>query len=203
MDYEIEQSEIIESVDTFAKKYCATLWAGKRWNKFKGDFVPRIVASYLNGHLSKNYKIVGPNVYIEGNPTEFDLMIVDSQAIQVPLTSAFPRENIIRIIEIKTSGVFNIEKDVGKVRNDFESVLICLKTSKTYRDKIIALPKFKAAYLSISERINPIHENSIKFGDQTRKILKPYPAFFLYDSARKEIQKGEWRKFVKYIVDGI
>jgi hypothetical protein len=88
---------------------------------------------------------------------------------------------------------------VSKVRNDFESVLSCLNTSKNHRDKTIAVSKFKVAYLSISERINPIRENSIKFADQTRNILKPYPAFFLYDSARKEFEKGEWRKFVEYI----
>jgi hypothetical protein len=67
----------------------------------------------------------------------------------------------------------------------------------------ITVPRCKVAYLSISERINPAKNTSIRFGDRTKEILKPYPAFFLYDNGRKEIIEGEWKGFVDYIVDGL
>lgn len=202
MDYEKEQSEIIRKIDTFSKKYCVP-YRPKSWNKFKGDFVSRIIASYLQSHLPQNYRVAGPNVYIEGNPTEFDLMVTDSQAVPYSATSAFPRESIRRVIEIKTSGVYNIVKEVSKVRNDFDSALSSVEWDNAPQLMKAVIPKFKAAYLSISERVNPVHVSSIRFGDRTREILRPYPAFFLYDMGRKDIQKGEWRKFLDYIVSGL
>lgn len=204
MDYEKEQSEILQTAELVLRERCILSWSGKTWNKFKGDVIPRIVARYLADHLPKNYEVAGPNVYIGGNPTEFDLMVIDSGVKAYPFTSAFPIESVRRIIEIKTSGVFNIDKDVGKVHQDFDTALSHMEWDKgSYRFANIKVPRCKAAYLSISERINPVKKTSIRFGDRTKDILQPYPAFFLYDNGRNELLEGEWEGFVRYIIDGL
>ncbi len=207
MDYDKEQSGILQKVDSVLGKHCTSSWSSKPWNKFKGDVIPRIVARYLSDHLDRlaeNYEVVGPNVYISGNPTEFDLLVVDSEVKAYPFTSSFPVESVRRIIEVKTSGVFNIDKDVGKVRQDFDSALVQMERDKgSSRFAKITTIRCKAAYLSISERINPVKSTSIRFGDRTKDILQPYPAFFLYDNGREELLKGEWERFVLYIIDGL
>lgn len=204
MDYEKEQSEILQTIEIVLRERCSSSWSSKTWNKFKGDVIPRIVSRYLKDHLPTNYEVAGPNVYIGDNPTEFDLLVIDAGTRPYPFTSAFPLESVRRIIEVKTSGVFDIDKDVSKLRQDLESALSRMEWDKgSSRFETIIVPRCKAAYLSISERINPKKTTSIRFGDRTKEILQPFPAFFLYDMGQKELLEGEWEKFVLYIVEGL
>ncbi len=58
------------------------------WKKFIGDSFAFMVKKYIGEELTKEYKIVGPNVYISGIPVEYDLKIVEAEAEKVKDTDA-------------------------------------------------------------------------------------------------------------------
>ncbi|MGA7677697.1 MAG: hypothetical protein WCA51_04900 [Dehalococcoidia bacterium] len=203
MDIDEEQVEILETVETVLAN-CS----GSRWGKFQGDVIPRIIASYISKHLPLSYKVVGPNVYIEDNPIEFDLMIVDSETGAIPHTSAYPDTSIRAVIEVKRIGVIaslnKLEPALKKIRDNFESATHKrIREANSLRFVVIARPNCRAAYLSIGETINPLREKSIRYGDITRKVLAPYPAFILSDLRGNIPQPGEWKRFIQYLTESL
>jgi hypothetical protein len=190
MSFTEEQQEIIKIIDSLLDSE----HSGYGWGHFQGDVVPRVLVYYANRHLPNKWKIVGPNVYIEDVPTEFDLMVVDSDANPITFTSAYLGERIRCVIEVKRRGVFgNIDtfkKKVKQIRDNFDKALYMLRGN------------CKAAYITVSETVNPKREGSHNYGSITRDLLAPYPAFILQDSRSTTIQQGEWQRFIEYITSG-
>lgn len=200
MNFTEEQQEIIKLIDSLLD----SKHSGYGWGHFQGDVVPRVLAYYTSKHLPSEWKIVGPNVYIEDIPTEFDLMVVDSDSNPITFTSAYPGERIRCVIEVKRKGVFGdidtFRKRVKQIRDNFDKALYTLRFDK---DKLgfvkEARVNCKAAYIAVSETVNPKREGSHNYGSITRDLLAPYPAFILQDSRSTAIQQGEWQRFIEYI----
>jgi hypothetical protein len=91
-----EQKEIIETI----KKEITNL--GDGWNKYKGNMVAQIIIEFLKKYLPANLTIVGHNYFIYNYPTEFDALIVKTNA-QTHYNSYEPNDVIVAI-EIKQSG---------------------------------------------------------------------------------------------------
>ncbi len=191
MDFEREQREIRETVNSVLHEH-----SGVFWGKFQGDVIPRILAHYMAKHIPGGYRTVFPNVFVRDNPIEFDLIIVNYDSRPDPFTSAFPREDVRGVIEVKRIGIIakqsELKDKIAKIRSNFDSVTL----RKARLD-------CKAAYLSISETINPARPGSIRFGDITRDVMQPHPAFILYDLGCKRLVEGEWKRFIEYITSDL
>lgn len=199
MNLDDEQREIVERVDSLLANT-----QGYGWGHFQGDVVPRVLAHYINMHLPNNRKVVGPNVYIEGVPTEFDLMVVDAESNPLPLTSAYPGEHIRCVIEVKRRGTFGkideFKKKVERTKANFDKALFMWDWDKDRLHRIKERRvNCKAAYITMSETVNPKREGSNNYGKITRELLTPYPAFILQDSRSNELQHGEWQRFIEWI----
>ncbi len=145
MNYDTEQQTIINHIESLCAEH-----NGYGWGHFQGDVIPRILAHYISLHLPNNRKIVGPNVYIEGLPTEYDLLVVDVESNPIPFTSAYPREHIRCVIEVKRIGVIGtlitFPEGVGKIKSNFDKALGHIKERNS---------NCKAAYITVSETVKP------------------------------------------------
>ncbi|MCL5009498.1 MAG: hypothetical protein M1433_00745 [Candidatus Parvarchaeota archaeon] len=73
---------------------------GNSWKKFKGDTINRLIISLLRPYV-KNYKISGPNAFIEGCPTEFDILIVNTTAEPInEYSNCYKKEDVKLAIEV-------------------------------------------------------------------------------------------------------
>lgn len=116
-----EQHEILELVGRIREEYRGR---GMSWNRFRGDAISRIVAHYLEKHLPEGFKVV-MSAWVEGCEIEFDLLIVDKGVDPLEFTSAYPKDCVHLLIEVKGSGVFykreevreRLSKKIEKCRN--------------------------------------------------------------------------------------
>jgi hypothetical protein len=203
VEFDDEQLEIISLVNSLLEEH-----GGLGWGHYQGDVVPRVLAHYIGIHLPDSRKVVGPNVYIKDVPTEFDLMVVDSDSRPMRFTSAYRGEQVRCVIEVKRRGVIarkdRFEEFVGRIKTNFDTAL-ATEQPDMERGKIDwqgRRPDCTAAYVALSETVNPKNKGSIRYADVTRDKLAPYPAFFLQDSRSREIVRGEWKRFVEYLASG-
>jgi len=110
IDLMIEQSEIIEQLRDTYEKYKGR---GYQWNRFRGNTISNIVAHYLGKHLPSNVRLVKLG-WVEGCPTEFDILVVNKDGRPIDFTDAYPKEQVRLLMEIKSSGVYYKR---GEVRN--------------------------------------------------------------------------------------
>ena len=181
MGSEREQIEILRAVEESVGS------SERTWNKYNGDVCCRIVKEYLKKYVPEDYKVVGPNVYAEGFPTEFDLFIVDKEATPKKYTHAYSVKSIRYIIEIKKRGIYGGRKDlqtvIKRIHDNFTSVV-----NKN--------PKIKCAYLAIQEVWKPKRRGSIDYLEETKKGLHPFDVFALKESRTNKIIEGEWERFI-------
>ena len=121
-DLQKEQNEILQLVDDNKPQGGTGVW-----KKYYGDIVCRILSHYLCKHLSSNLRVVGPNAYILGFPTEFDLLVSTAKVMPVKFTNAYPHDQIHCVIEVKTTGIFGSKEEfsikVRKIRDNFQSLV--------------------------------------------------------------------------------
>ncbi len=157
------------------------------WTKYYGDVVCRIVAYHLQRHLPGNLKVIGPNAYVEGFPTEFDLVVVDGDAAPFHLTAAYPSDRVCCVVEVKTIGV------VGNFDECREKLA---RIKRNFDDVQQANPRVKCAYLTVQEG-QPAREKSFDYVKATREKFGT-GAFILRNSRGKMPFKGEWERFVGF-----
>jgi hypothetical protein len=109
-DLMIEQSEIIEQADLVWEELTGL---GKKWNRFRGNTICNIVARHLERHLPNDVKLV-KLAWVDGCPTEFDILVVDKDAMPLDFTDAYPKEQVRLLLEIKSSGVYYKREDIKK-----------------------------------------------------------------------------------------
>jgi hypothetical protein len=164
---------------------------GKSWKKYYGDVCCRIFREFLLEEIPNNYTISHPNAYIEGFPTEFDLLIVNSDAKPKQYTNAFQPEKVRCGFEIKAHGLFggreDLEKEIAKIKQKFGKV-------NTY------YPSIDFVYLTYEEAAFVKRESSIKYLEETRKIMNPYKVFCLKDSRTGKVIEGEWKRLIFYLI---
>ena len=168
ISFQDEQLDILDDSNELDKL------TGRSWNRFRGDRTMRKIIVLVNRHL-KNTKVVGPNIYVQGVPTEFDALIVKADV--EPHLGVYASSDILAILEIKKHGFFfrKIEGEY-KIRESFHAF---------YNTQI---PFF---YITIKE--------SKKFIEATRSILGDN-AFFLCQSPQGPIITGEWQRFVERLL---
>jgi hypothetical protein len=182
LSLDAEQCEILDHVDAYCKNLDVT------WNKFKGDVVCRIVKRFIERHMSSGIlKIVGPNVYLDGVPYEFDLLVVDANAKPTrELTSSFDPVSAHCIIEVKKAGIYSPKqpKTISQIFNRVSS-----KNSH-----------IKCAYLTIEEVYTTHKPQSKNFYNICKDELYPHGFFTLRDIRKKQSIQGEWEKFLSYVL---
>jgi hypothetical protein len=163
---------------------------GRHWNKLRGDAWARLVAYYIQKRLNLTLKVVGPNVYIDGFPTEFDLLVVRQSAEPQQFTAAYLPQGVVAAIEVKEHGVFggrqHLRIDLGKMKAKFDAVAT-------------QFSHISCVYLTMKEVSQPKRAQSINYLEETRKGLAYYQVFCLQDSRTGTIIPGEWERFVQLL----
>jgi len=203
-DWEKEQKRILELVDTMkpAEK-------DRRWTRYDGDVVSRIVALYLGKHLPKHLNIFGPNAYLIGLPTEFDLLIGEAKAKRRRCTNAYRPDQIYSIIEVtsRTTGMKQLKQKVDRSRRDFQSAI---KLNPSCKCAFLAMevsspaPMKKITYnretKKFKEEIIPQTRSSIDYAQEICKGLAPFVCFILRNRRNKALRKGEWERLVQFVL---
>jgi hypothetical protein len=176
-----EQYEILNIVSS----YCQNLDVS--WNKFKGDVVCRIIEEHIRRHLPANLTVVGPNVYLNSFPYEFDLLIVHTDAKPRELTSSFSPVDARCVLEIKKGGVYSAEQPVA--------------IAKIFNQVVSKYSHVKCAYLTIEEVYTVVREGSKNFYQISKRQLGRHGFFALGDLRKKQLIPGEWTNFINYILN--
>ena len=179
-----ELEEILKVVDGLVSLQ------GRDWNRFKGDVCARLMGYYIQKYLSPTLKVVGPNVYVDGFPTEFDLLILKEIAEPERFTAAYPPASVVACVEVKEHGVYGGRGDLitylDRIRRNFDT--LCTR-----------FHHIKCIYLTIKEVSQPKRSGSINYLDETKRHLQPHQVFCLLDSRTGTIIKGEWQRFVDFL----
>jgi hypothetical protein len=172
-----------------------------RWHKFNGDVVCRVVAKFLESRLkSCHLKVVGPHVFVDDFPNEFDLLVVDSDAEpSSEYTNSYLGEKVRLVLEVKKRGAI-----AG--RKEFKWKLRTL--GHTFK-RVAKTLHARCAYLTIEEtyreeekaEIKRRKERRIYYLEESKKILesKGFRVFCLRHSRTKVPRRDEWKIFVETV----
>ena len=206
MNYSEEQEEIIKCVDDIRKHD-----SPGSWYKFNGDAVCRIIMEHLDKYLvDKMLKVAGPNAFIDGFSTEFDLLIIGGHAEPGPHTNSYKPEDVRIAIEVKTGGMFGGKKTPSPeggmlsvkedVKNNFKKLV------NNFKEPQARNPKLKLAYLSIHEQLGGFRNgiDYIALTHETFKELsgesKNIDAFILSNTRTPpDPCPGQWKNFIEFI----
>lgn len=187
-DFDNEQAEIVNVIKSKERRSGGVGGITFQWNKFNGDLACRVVKEFLRKHLPRHVRLVGPNVYIEGYPTEFNLLVVAENAIPEAFTNAYRDNEVWFVIKVKSHGYMNGEFP-SKLLSEFEAI-------RQHYGHV------NCAYLTIFETLHPEEKASISYIRELKKVLEPkYRAFCLSEPATQEVIPGQWRQFVSYITE--
>jgi hypothetical protein len=131
--------------------------------------------------------VIGPNAYIEGYPTELDLLLVSENAIPAAFTNAYRPNEVRFVIDIKSND-YSDREFASKLLLEFEAL----------RERHIGL---NFAYLAI--RVTRNHKGVAEKSNvrELSKILeKCYRGFCLVESEIQGIIRGQWREFVNHVL---
>lgn len=183
--YLLTQEEIIRQIQK-VKEEVERKDDSRKWKKYYGDVCVRIFREFMLKEIPHSYIVSSPNAYIEGFPTEFDLLIIEKNVNPIKHTNKYPQEKVKVGIEVKAHGIFggreDLEKNIKNIKDNFDAV----KTS---------YPHINFIYLTYEEVAFPKRKTSIRYLDETVKILEPYKVFCLKDSRTEKLIDGEWEKF--------
>ncbi|MDD1777178.1 MAG: hypothetical protein LUQ65_03345 [Candidatus Helarchaeota archaeon] len=181
------QKKIIDIVEGMNKNF---LGKGREWNKFHGDIVCRVFIDFISREVSPDLKVMGPNIYIRGFSTEFDILIVDMDTEHDKYINAFEPEKVKCGIESKARGTFggrdDLRKSLERIKQNF------IRVNREY-------PRITFFYLTYQEVANPKRISSIDYLKETRERLDPYKVFCLKESRSGNPIVGEWDKMVSFL----
>lgn len=148
---------------------------GRSWSKYRGDLINRTIIALLKAHIG-NYKISEPNAFIEGYPTEFDMLVLSENAMPIErYSNSYKRADVKLIIEVKKSGFF------------YKKVEGIIQIGKYFETPLQrGIPFF---YITIKESERFIKITRGKIG---------YRSFFL-GTSHKSWNNGEWKNFVNAV----
>jgi len=179
LNFEKEQKKMVDYVKKLGFPKDEVHRKGE-WNKFFGDVANRVVVKILNKHLPKDYAAIGPGAYVEGVPSEFDMIIVKKHAKPSEFTNAYPRSSVLTVVEVKRTGVFYKKEEADeKMREHRQKLAASLKD----------IPLF---YITFHESERLMEATKRVYGDS---------AFFMSTGTNYSIiLSGEWRRFVESIL---
>jgi hypothetical protein len=165
-----KQEEIVRKVLAWSKTSRETGIGGRfSWNRYNGKVACNVVKYYLEKHLRNGLK-VATSAFIEGLPIEFDILIVDKDAIPEEFTDAFDPESVHSVIEVKSHGTIGEER-LEQIKRIFE------KLDKEYGIKPI--------YLTIRKIGGPRRNGSKNWIEITTKF-SVHTKYTFYPTAEKE-----------------
>ena len=204
MTFDDEQKDLLKQVDAILD----ARHSGYGWGHYQGDVIPRIISHYLRSRLPINLNVIGPNVYVKDVSIEFDLMVVDRDAEPELFTSAYPAEQVRCVMQIKRSGAIagaDFKQGIQRIKSNFDQAVFGEVEPVATSGKIEwhkKRPRCGAAYIALSEAVDPKKAGSADYGRITREVLAPYPAFIMLNSRSNEILPGEWQRLVAYLSSG-
>ena len=211
-----EQAELV-SLDRFMrervkneikrlKEKYAIQYPPLSYNRLLGDISCRIVMEFLNRHLPRGFKAVGP-AYIWCLPIEYDILIVTENSKPRIYTNAYDPRYTHFIIEVKSRGIFPSKGGGEKgLRRAIKKV-----TDNLLAPRRIGFNHIKPMCLLIGEGKPKRPYATIDFVEECKKLMqkKGIPIFILSNTRVEDVWeaikdfKGEWEKFVKHIVSGL
>jgi hypothetical protein len=182
--YSITQEKIAELIEK-VKEEVATKEESRKWKKYYGDVCVRIFREFILKEIPPRYTLSSPNAYIVGFPTEFDVLVVNKDTKPIKYTNMHRPEKVEFGIEIKAHGVFGGQEDLEKYIRNIKDNFDAVKSRYPHIDFI---------YLTYEEVAFPKRKTSIRYLDETVRILEPYKVFCLKDSRTRKLIDGEWEK---------
>lgn len=175
VDLMIEQEEIVDCIDKIRDEFRGR---GLGWNRFRGDAISRVIAQYIGKHLPPNIKVVR-EAWVAGCENEFDLLIVNKDADPLGFTSAYSRDQVHLLIEVKGSGVFYKREQVKeRLSRKFDEW-------KTKTGKHVL-------YISIWEARAHVEEVLRALGRNTA---------FIFQIEGQDLTYGEWERFLERVTE--
>ncbi|WP_040683779.1 hypothetical protein [Thermobrachium celere] len=178
---------LLQTIEDCANKliYSQSNQEKSSWHKLSGDIAVRVLAEFISHEIDSTKEVSQPNAFIEGCPTEFDLLIVKKGSRPIYYSNCYKSEDVFAALEIKHKGIFHVS-DAQKIRDNFD------RAKKLF-------PHIDFMYVTISERASVKNPTSINYFDVTLKTLDPFPAYCFYDNATKTIRKQDWDDFVRHL----
>jgi len=177
-NFDLEQIRLLTEVEDIRNKELGT--------KRTGHEVCIVIKKHIQPHLAADYKVVGPNVYVDDISTEFDLLVVRPEA--EPRRAAYESSQVQVVLEIKTAGIrANRQKypfEIGKIRKKFDRVR--MENTKIW-----------GALVMCYGTIHPKKETSINYEEIRRRGLEPYNYGVYTLAERDEPQWGKWETFIR------
>lgn len=172
------------------KKEIRTKGETRKWKKFYGDVCVRIFREFISKEIPPRYVLSSPNAYIVNFPTEFDLLVVNKDTNPIKYTNMYYPKDVKIGFEIKAHGIFGGRKDLEKYIRNIKDTFDAVKNR---------YPHIDFGYLTYEEVVFPKRKNSIRYLEETVRILEPYKVFCLRDSRTGKLIDGEWQKFVSFL----
>ena len=142
------------------------------YNKIIGNIVAstfRKYISYIINYYGYDYKVSNVNAYIKGYPTEWDLIILKSDAKETN-TNVYQMEDVKAILEFKTSGLTdtNIDEQFNKQFSNLNSIYNKLGNRIVF------------GYITFSETPK-LYENTKSYFDENNQRLNTSFVFTNYN----------------------
>ena len=167
------------------------------FNKVIGNLTSMTLRKYIINiinYYGLNFKVSNVNSFIKGCPTEWDLIILNEKAKDVNNTNVFEAEEVITVLEFKTSGLLLVQyKNIEKT---FELQFNYLNHFNKEHIK-----KITFAYITFAET-EEYFARTKKYFDLKNNKLNTAFAFLEYDLLVKKDEKhyiNECLDFKKFL----
>ena len=166
------QEGIIEEFQRHFNKYINSVkrieYNGKfldSYKKLNGAIAAEIIKHNIKTILESHnlpYKITENNVYIEGCFTEWDLIIVKKNAINLDGLPIYRLDDVVVVVECKAFGLFFNSKN--KNYNPLEKFLSSYKMLQANNENL------RPIYITLSEQF-PNRQGSISYIELTKEVM--------------------------------
>lgn len=166
----------------------------KGWGKLKGDITCRVIQKYLKPEL-KPYRcdLVGPNIYVDGCSTEFDLAVVSEGAAPMCCSAVYHPEDVRCLLEVKYNGIRVKSAELEK-------------TWQSFRDKHEELVnkhrRIRWGYLTVEESTG-VRKNAIDWLECAENVLGSNRVFCFREKhgSSKRTRPGEVQRLVQFLTE--
>jgi hypothetical protein len=180
-DLNDEQNAMVNTINQQKQALQRREHRNRAWNKYVGYNTNSLLIKHLNSHLVEGFKAVGPSVFIQNTPTEFDTLVIETNQVNLAESQMLPRNSVRLAIEVKDRGLFDKKSEVPNILRQKLAII---------NEDLQRIPYF---YITFHE--------SPRLIESTREVFGKERAFFLStgSNANLTIISGEWERFVNSI----
>lgn len=160
------------------------------WNKYNGDATAKIFMHYLSPYLPAHLVAIGPNVFIQDLPIEFDILIVNRAYTPANFPYNYPASEVKAIIESKLNGIYGGNQKIPQVLGDINT---------NFQSAIQLNRNITCIYLTLREVASTKSPTAINYFQRTKDALDQYHVFCLRDNHTRAIILGMWEAFIRVI----